>query len=209
MIFNFIKTIVDIVITFIDKLGYFGVFIGMAIESSIFPFPSEIILMPAGALVAQGKMSFILVFIAGLGGTLVGALFNFCIAMFLGRAIVNSLIGRYGKVFFISKKDILRAENYFDKHGEITTFVGRLLPLIRQVISLPAGFAKMNVWKFLLYTGLGAGIWTAFLIYMGYLFWDNLELIERNMPLIGVISLIFSFVIIFVYVWIKKKKKLL
>lgn len=191
----------------ISQFGYLGVFIGMAIESSFFPFPSEIILVPAGALVARGEMNFILVFLAGLFGTLIGATLNYLLALFLGRTAVDFLVQKYGKFFFISEKKLRKADNYFEKHGEVITFVGRLIPGVRQLISLSAGFARMNFFKFVLFTALGAGIWTLILIYLGYFFGNNIELITLNLNITILFLLIFSAIILIIYFLWKKKNK--
>ena len=190
----------------IDSLGYFGVFILMAIESSFVPFPSEVILIPAGVLVQRGEMSFLLVFIVGVLGSLAGALINYCLAFYLGRKGVERLIKKYGKIFLIDNEKLERSDNFFERHGEVTTFVGRLIPVIRQLISIPAGFSKMNVWKFSFYTALGAGIWTAILITLGYVFGDNMAVIEQNLSVISLVVMGFALIVVLVYLLVKRRR---
>ncbi len=200
MLIELFNQLTAVLLSIINELGYLGIFIGMALESSFFPFPSEIILIPAGVLVAKGEMTFVLVFLAGLVGSLSGALINFFLALYLGRTTVDFLISKYGKVFFINKAGLKKSDRYFKKHGDITTFIGRLIPVIRQLISLPAGFSKMNLFKFCLFTGLGAGIWTAVLIYTGYFFGNNSAWLNGNLKIITLILLLFSLIIITIYV---------
>jgi membrane protein DedA with SNARE-associated domain len=206
MIGNLLPQLIETIVAIVHELGYIGIFIGMTIESSFFPFPSEVILIPAGALVAQAKMSFILVLLAGVLGSLVGALINYALALYLGRTTVDYLLSRYGKILFISKETLKKADIYFEKHGEITTFVGRLIPGIRQLISLPAGFAKMNLSKFCLFTSLGAGIWSAILIYMGVVLGANMTWIEQNSSILSVLIIILVAIFVMLYILIKRKK---
>jgi len=207
MISEIFNQFVNYLVLVIGKLGYLGIFIGMTIESSFFPFPSEVVLIPAGILIYQGQMSFILVLIASLAGSLVGAFINYFLALYLGRALVENLVVRYGKVVLLNKDKLEKADKYFEKHGDITTFVGRLIPVIRQLISLPAGFSKMNKLKFAVYTALGAGIWSTILIFMGYLFGNNIGIINKNLHLITILVLVICLFIVIFYLLIRRKRK--
>ena len=200
------KGVIEGLVGLIDSLGYLGIFILMAIESSFVPFPSEIILIPAGVLVQRGEMSFLLAFLAGVLGSLAGALINYYLAFYLGRRGVEKLIGKYGRVFLIDSEKLEKSDGFFERHGEVTTFVGRLIPVIRQLISLPAGFSKMNIWRFSIYTMLGAGIWSAILISLGYIFGDNMTVIEHNLNIISLLLIGFALFVVLVYLLIKKRK---
>jgi membrane protein DedA with SNARE-associated domain len=151
--------------------GFLMIFILMTVESSFIPFPSEVIMIPAGFMAFRGELTFgqplvdlLAVFICGLTGSLAGAYINYYIAMSLGRPFLY----KYGKYFFIKPGVLSRAEEIFLKYGEITTFICRLLPAIRQLISLPAGISRMPLSRFTFFTGLGAGIWSLILIGTGY-----------------------------------------
>jgi len=203
-------TLIDIVewlVGLIDSLGYFGIFILMTIESSFIPFPSEIVLTPAGVLVQRGKMNFFLVFFAGVLGSLVGALINYYLAYYLGRKGINKLIAKRDKFFFLNEESLKKTDKFFHEHGEVANFTGRLIPIVRQLISIPAGFAKMNIIKFVIYTVIGAGIWTFILIGLGYLYGDNIELVKKNLGVIHWLLITFVLVIILIYLLIIKKRK--
>lgn len=151
------EIIVEFFLTLASKLDYLGVFLLMAVESSFIPFPSEVVIPPAAYLAAQGKMNIFLVVGAGILGSLLGALINYYLAASLGRALILRLAaGRFGRIFFIDDEKIKKAENFFLRYGKTSTFFGRFIPAVRQLISLPAGFARMNLFLFASLTALGS-----------------------------------------------------
>ena len=150
---------VTFLVNTVGKLGYAGVVLLMALESSFVPFPSEVVVPPAGYLASKGEMNLFLVILAGTVGSILGALLNYWIASRFGR----DFLLKYSKYFFIDKEKFDKFEVFFNTHGEITTFVGRLIPVIRQYISFPAGLVRMDLKKFIFYTGLGAAIWCTIL----------------------------------------------
>jgi len=194
----------QLLVNLIFDWGYIGIFIMMAIESSFVPFPSEIVLIPAGYLASQGEMSVVLILLSALAGSLIGAFINYFLALTLGRA----LLVNYGKYFFIKEKVLVKMEEFFDKHGHISTFTGRLIPGIRQLISIPAGLARMNLVEFSLFTTLGAGIWAIVLIMLGYILGENQELISHYLKQITISVIALLVVLVFVYYKIKTKRSL-
>ena len=158
----------------IGQLGYPGIFLLMALESSFFPFPSEVVMIPAGYLAYRGEMHLGVAIAMGTAGSLAGALLNYYLAVWLGRPFLE----RYGRYLFLPPEKFHRMEAFFRRHGEISTFVGRLITVVRQYISFPAGLARMPLGRFLFYTGLGAGIWVAILAAIGYVAGGNEELIR-------------------------------
>jgi membrane protein DedA with SNARE-associated domain len=186
----------------IGALGYPGIFLLMAMESSVIPIPSELVMPPAGYLVQQGQMHLVIVILCGTVGSLVGAYVNYFAAHYLGKP----LLLKYGKYVWITEEKFARVERYFRDHGEISTFVARLLPVVRHLISLPAGLAGMNHFKFSLYTLLGAGLWVTVLTFIGYFIGAERELIMQysHQALIGAVVL--SAVIITVYIWNHRRK---
>ena len=161
--------IIDFIVSSVSSWGYAGIFVMMFLESSFFPFPSEVAMIPAGYLAHKGEMSLALAFISGTLGSLLGAIFNYYLCYFFGREIIL----KYGKFVGITHEKMDKFEAFFNKHGEISTFNSRLIPGIRQYISLPAGLAKMNIFRFCLFTTLGAGIWCAVLLGVGYFLGSN------------------------------------
>jgi membrane protein DedA with SNARE-associated domain len=188
--------LVSVIVSAVESWGYMGIFAMMFLESSFFPFPSEVAMIPAGYLAFQGKMDIWLAILAGLGGSLTGALFNYYLALSLGR----NLLIKYGKYVFIKEETIDKLEKFFTTHGHISTFTGRLIPGIRQLISLPAGLSRMNVTEFSAYTALGAGIWVAILAALGYFAGANEEIWKGYLKeiTIGVLALLMIGVTIYV-----------
>ncbi|MBC2883380.1 DedA family protein [Campylobacter sp. Marseille-Q3452] len=162
---------INFIVQTVGEWGYAGIFLMMFLESSFFPFPSEVAMIPAGYLAHQGQMSLVLAWCAGTAGSLAGAVFNYYLCYFFGRELVL----KYGKYVGITKVKMRKFEAFFKRHGEISTFNCRLIPGIRQYISLPAGLAKMNLFKFSLYTTLGAGIWVAILLAVGWYLGKNYD----------------------------------
>src|SRR5512135_1089686 len=169
----------------IGALGYPGIFSLMAMESSVIPIPSELVMPPAGYLAQQGQMNMAIVILSGALGSLAGAYANYFASHYLGRPLVL----KYGKYVWITEEKFAKVEKFFRDHGEVSTFIGRLLPVVRHLISIPAGLAGMNHVKFSLYTLLGAGIWVSVLSYIGYFIGENQELIMKysHQALIGVV----------------------
>ena len=151
-----LKTLLD--------LGYPGIIALMAMESSILPVPSELVMPPAGYWAAKGQMSFPIALLCGVVGSIIGALANYYGAQLIGRPLIQ----RYGKYVLLSENNLLRSERFFAEHGEISTLIGRLFPVIRHLISIPAGLHRMPLPKFLLYTAIGAAVWCAILTWIGY-----------------------------------------
>ncbi len=198
-----IHEIANTIVGYIGDMGYWGIFLLMFLESTFFPFPSEVIMIPAGYLAYKGEMNIYLIVMIGVAGSVTGALFNYYLAMYLGR----KLILKYGKYFFIKEETLDKLEDFFNKHGELSTFNGRLIPGIRQLISLPAGLARMNITKFSIYSALGAGIWVIVLVALGYLLGSNEELISKYLKSATAIALISVALITIFYIIRHKRRK--
>ncbi|WP_457597363.1 DedA family protein [Hydrogenimonas sp.] len=166
--------IVNWIVEAVGAMGYAGIFVMMFLESSFFPFPSEVAMIPAGYLAAKGEMSLWGAFLAGAGGSLAGALFNYVLGHRLGRPFLL----KYGHYILLKPETVEKVERFFEKYGPVSTFWGRLLPGIRQYISLPAGIGRMSLASFSIYTFLGAGIWCGVLLGLGYFFGENEEQIR-------------------------------
>ena len=187
----------------IGRMGYTGIISLMFLESSFFPFPSEVVMPPAGYLAWKGEMSLVLVLLSGIAGSILGALFNYWIAVKFGRPFLL----KWGKYFFVSPESIDKADEFFRKHGHVSTLVGRLLPVIRQYISLPAGIARMSLKVFTLYTTIGAGTWVAVLTFAGYLLGEHQELLKEYLHVITIGCVVLACVIAVGYVLILKRRK--
>ncbi len=194
--------IINWLVTTIGAMGYTGIFLLMALESSIVPIPSEIIMPPAGYLVQQGQMNMVLVILSGTLGSLFGAYLNYFAAHYLGRPFLI----KYGRYLLITEEHFRQVEEYFASHGEISTFIGRLLPVIRHLISMPAGLAGMSHIKFSIYTLLGAFIWVSILAWIGFFLGHNEALIMQysHQAIIGVI--VASVVLVVTYIFLHRRK---
>ncbi len=167
----------------VTNMSYFYVFLFMVIESSFIPFPSEIIVPPAAYLACQTSrtltfhgqnvaipdINIFAVILVATAGAIVGALINYGLSLWIGRPIVYRFAdSRLGHACLINREKVDKAERYFDNHGAVSTFIGRLIPAVRQLISIPAGLSKMNIWVFIIFTGLGAMVWNAILAALGW-----------------------------------------
>lgn len=198
----------------LDNLNYGWIVMFMTIESSFIPFPSEIVMIPAAYMVAEtGEMSYPLVIMFGTIGALIGALINYFLAYWLGRPIVYAFANsRLGHICLIDAKKVEKAEQYFDKHGAASTLIGRMIPAIRQLISIPAGLARMNLLSFVLYTSIGAAVWNSILVGIGAVFHSTvdketlIDTIAHYSHIIGIAAIIIVVAIIayLIYKGIKK-----
>jgi membrane protein DedA with SNARE-associated domain len=196
--------IVTWIVDTVSLWGYPGIVVLMFLESSFFPFPSEIVIPPAGYLASQGEMSLTLVIAAGIAGSILGACFNYWLAVRWGRPLFE----RYGRFVLLSPATLERSEEFFARHGHISTFIGRLLPGIRQYISLPAGLSRMNLAVFIIFTTLGAGIWVVILALTGYLIGNNQDLITTYLQQITIAVGGLCFLLIVGYILYRKKRKI-
>ena len=200
-----LSSVVDFIVQTVGSLGYLGIFLMMFLESSFFPFPSEVVMIPAGYLAYKGEMNIYIAIVAGILGSLAGALFNYYLAIKFGRKFLI----KYGKYFFIKEPTIIKMEEFFKSHGHISTFSGRLIPAVRQYISFPAGLARMNLFIFCIYTSLGAGIWVIILTLLGYFLGGNEALIKEYLHYIIIVILVSLVVLgIWYYNRVKKTKAL-
>lgn len=198
----------------LDSLNYGWIILFMTIESSFIPFPSEVVVIPASYMVAEtGEMSYAGVVIAGTIGSLLGALINYALSVFLGRPIVYGFANsRFGHMCLIDAAKVENAEKFFDKHGAISTLIGRMIPAIRQLISIPAGLAKMNLVSFISFTCLGAAIWNCILVGIGYAFHNMMAkdelvaVVSHYSHIIGIaaIAIVLACIAYIIYKGIKK-----
>lgn len=193
-----------------NNMSYLSITLLMTIESSFIPFPSEVVIPPAAYVAGKEDstlhvtdnyiLNVLLIVLFGTIGALLGAIINYLLAMWLGRPIIYAFAdSKVGHLCLLSSEKVKKAEDYFNDHGKVSTFVGRLIPGIRQLISIPAGLSKMNFGQFLLYTFLGAGIWNTVLALLGYIAHGQMDLIHKYshelsiaiMALLGVVVVYF------------------
>jgi membrane protein DedA with SNARE-associated domain len=176
------SAIEKVVSWYMDNMNYGTITLLMTVESSFIPFPSEVIVPPAAYKASQegSNMNIVLVVLFATLGALCGAIINYYLALWLGRPIIYRFAeSRMGRMCLLSSEKIKYAEDYFTKHGKASTFIGRLVPAVRQLISIPAGLARMPIGSFLLYTGLGAFIWNIILAVVGYIAHGEADLINQ------------------------------
>ena len=197
----------------LSNLNYTTIFLLMLLESTVVPVPSELVVAPAAYHAAGGSLNVLLVVLFATIGADVGASINYFVALYVGRPVVYRFANsKWGKICLLNQEKVEKSERYFDDHGVVATLTGRLIPGIRHLISLPAGLARMNYWKFLLYTTIGAGAWHSILAAMGWYLHaivpeEELEAtIERyNHYIVGAILAIVLLVVAWVVV--KRKRK--
>jgi membrane protein DedA with SNARE-associated domain len=172
---NIFSTLID---WYMSNMNYFTIYLLMTIESTFIPLPSELVLPPAAWLAAQGDLNIFLIVLFSTLGCVTGALINYTLSFYLGRAIIYGLAdSKYARIFFINRTKLEKAEKYFIDNGNTSTFVGRLVPGIRHLISIPAGLAKMDLKKFVFYTIFGSALWNTILSLIGYYFGKNQDLV--------------------------------
>jgi len=195
-----------------DNTNYYSITALMACESSILPVPSEIVIPPAVyvALDPDSGLNIFLIILFGTIGALIGASFNYIMSKWLGRLVIYKFAdSKIGRSFLLSSEKIQKAENYFNDHGKTSTFVGRFIPVIRHLISIPAGLAKMNYLSFLLYTALGAGLWNCVLALLGYLAHGQQDMINKYSHELSYVFLVIGLVLAawLIIKTIRKKKQ--
>ena len=193
--------LVNFFVGIIDKVGYAGVCFLMVLESMIFPVPSEAVMPFAGFLWQAGRFSFWPVLIWSLVGALIGSLISYFVGFYGGRPFV----ARFGKYFLLNEHHLEMTENFFNKHGEVSVFLCRLIPVVRHFISIPAGAGRMKLWKFIFYTLIGAALWHTILIFTGYYLGQNWELIQKYFDIIN-IAVVIAIVCVIIFLYGRRNK---
>ncbi len=193
-------------VAFIAATSYPGVFVLMVLESMVFPIPSEAVMPFAGFLIVTGQFTFTGVIIASTLGSIVGSLASYAMGFYGGKPFIK----RFGKYLLLDAHDLEITERFFAKRGDLTIFISRFIPIIRHLISIPAGLGKMNLWKFSIYTILGAGLWNSFLAYVGYKLKENWSEVMKyshtiDIVVVAVLGLAFLYYAYKVYSNLTKK----
>jgi membrane protein DedA with SNARE-associated domain len=195
-----LETFANYLVQLIYQFGFFGIVIAMTIESTFIPLPSELILIPAGYLWYKGLMDPFSIIVASIIGSIIGSYFSYWLGEKLGRPFIK----KHKKYFLLTDEKLGKIELFFNKYGAVSIFFARLILGVRHYISFPAGFAKMNKWKFILYTCLGAGLWSIFLMSLGYFLGTQVELVKTY---ISYVTIVVIAIIILVFVIIKVRNK--
>ena len=191
------------ILSLIENYGYFGMFLGMILEAVIIAIPSELILATGGILASKGIFNFYFTFLVGLLGSVFCAIIIYCIGYFGGRTFIK----KYGKFFFMKEKDIDKTDSWYNKYGLIAAAVGRNIPIVRTLISLPMGIARFSFTKFVIYTTLGSIPWTFVFVYFGYALGNNWTMIKSSIDNLK-IPIIFLIILLYVSrIFIRKTKR--
>jgi membrane protein DedA with SNARE-associated domain len=204
---DFIQQVID---WYMQNTSYLTVFLLMMVESTVLPMPSELVIPPAAYLAASGEMNIFLVVLSGTAGALAGSLINYVIAYTLGRKIIYALADtRWAHVLLINREKVEKAEKFFIKNGKSSTLIGRLVPGVRHLISIPAGLSKMPLKAFMLWTFIGAGIWNIILAMLGYFFYSQQELLKKYYEELtwAVLAIGIGFAVFLMVKVIRKRKK--
>ncbi|HNY16729.1 MAG TPA: DedA family protein [Treponemataceae bacterium] len=210
MIVEIFKSVAD---WYMAHINYGTITALMAIESSFIPFPSEIVVPPAAFKAASGDLNLILVVVFATAGAIIGALFNYFVALWLGRPIVYRLADtKLAHLLLIDREGVEKSEEFFRKFGRSSTFIGRFVPAIRQLISLPAGLVRMNMRDFLIFTALGSALWNAILATLGYFLYSQKALLDKyyreiSLAFLALGALFILYVLLKVFVFDKAKRK--
>lgn len=198
--------LVNFVVNFVWDMWYVWIYIMMTIESSFIPFPSEVAMIPAWYLASLWQMNFFIAFLFWTFWALTWSVINYILWLKLGWPIIKTLIHKYWKYILLKEDHYIQAETYFKKHWSITTLLGRFIPAVRQLISLPAWIFKMNFAKFLFYTWLWAWIWNLILMTVWFVAWENKDLIEKYSKEILTITILVVIIIWMIYYILNKKR---
>jgi membrane protein DedA with SNARE-associated domain len=190
-----------------ESLGYVGVAAITALESTVVPIPSEVVLPLAGFLAGQGRFSLPAVILAATVGSVVGALVMYALGAWLGERRLRALVDRYGRYVMVGGADVDRADDWFDRHGAAAVLIGRLIPVVRSAISIPAGLRRMSILTFVVYTTIGSAVWNGALIGLGWLLGDRWQQVQPYVSYVeyGVIALVL--VVIGRFIWSRRQKR--
>ena len=204
-----IEQMVLFLLEIFSQMGYIGIIVLMTICFSFIPFSSQVVIPPAAYLASQGELNLFLVILSGTTGALLGALFNYFFALIFGRAVIYRVVNtRLARLCRLSPEKIHTAEDYFNKHGKYSVFIGLLIPAVRQLITLPAGLARMNLTIFVSLSVSAAFIWTTFLALIGYYFGENQDFIFQNIKNLSLVILMIGAWIGIYMLWKKERKNI-